>query len=75
MKLLPKGTLRRAVFEGIDRRLAGVVFGQSPTLSTICGKRLFDLLKICYFCRGICWFANLLDKGSEDHCKKNKDKA
>lgn len=70
MQLLPEGTLRRRVFEAIDRWLGHDLFTGNKTVSTDCG----DQIKAggpCRFCRIVCWLLNFMEK---DHCIKNAGK-
>ena len=69
-QLLPKGTLRRFLFEHVDRFLGLLRFGQYRPLSNICGDQL-KAGNPCTFCCELC---AKLDKIEKDHCLKNAGK-
>lgn len=72
MILLPQGTLRRKIFEAIDRWLGAQLFTGDKTVSTDCGDQ-YVAGKPCLFCRFICKIVLFwADKGQ--HCEKNAGK-
>ena len=75
MILFPEGTLRRTIFEWIDREFAFLMFDSALTISAYCGKQIAANreggLKPCLRCRFCCWVASWFEN---DHCFKNKDR-
>lgn len=81
MQLLPEGTLRRKLFEFLDRSLGWIGYRTFRPLSDICGdvlaygRRREEVVGTirCKFCTKLC---DILSKYVEfDHCKKNKGKS
>lgn len=69
-QLLPQGTIRRAVFETVDRSLGWLKTGEYRTLSSICGDEIVDG-EPCKFCS---WLCHLLDRIELNHCVINARK-
>ena len=70
MQLLPPNTLRRRVFESVDRWFGWFLFGEAKTVSTHCGDRL-KAGTAGAGCKCLCSALDLLEK---EHCLKNAGK-
>ena len=72
MQLFPKDTLRRTVFEFLDRCAGWLRSGTYRPLSNLCGDEILDQEEgkgeVSGFC---CTLCKWLDKIEPGHCKKN----
>jgi hypothetical protein len=81
MQLFPPNTIRRSIFEFLDRSLGFIIYRTYRPVSDICGDIIVFMRRReelpgtwrCIFCS---WICDILSKYVEfEHCQKNKGKA
>ena len=70
-QLLPQGTIRRTVFEFLDRCVGKITMGEFRPVSNLCGERILAG-KDCPVCT---WICEKLSRYVESrHCERNVGK-